>query len=68
MTTIHERHLECMAAPCLPSGQSKLDFSLQVVVRLNLGIDASKNVAMKLAVRSSSEEISEVIHQIIQNA
>ena len=43
-------------------------FALQVVVRLSLGIDASKNVAMKLAVRSSSEEISEVIHQIIQNA
>ena len=40
----------------------------QVVVRLSLGIDGAKNVAMKLAVRSSSEEISEVIHQIIQNA
>lgn len=40
----------------------------QVVVRLNLGIDTSKNVAMKLTVRASTPEMSEVIHQIVQSA
>lgn len=40
----------------------------QVVVRLSLGIDVSKKVAMKLTVRASTSELSEVIHQIIQSA
>ena len=41
---------------------------LQVVVRLSLGINASREVAMKLAVRSSDPALSEVIHQIIQSS
>ncbi|GAB4819163.1 hypothetical protein N2152v2_006209 [Parachlorella kessleri] len=41
---------------------------VQVLVRLNFGIDMSKNVAMKLAVRSESPDVSEAIHQIIQEA
>lgn len=40
----------------------------QVLVRLNFGIDAQKNVAMKMAVRSESVETSEAIHVIIQEA
>mmetsp|Transcript_25544 Transcript_25544/g.46494 ORF Transcript_25544/g.46494 Transcript_25544/m.46494 type:complete len:926 (-) Transcript_25544:399-3176(-) len=40
----------------------------QVLVRLALGIDASRNVAMKLIVRSDSPELSETIHSIIQQA
>lgn len=41
---------------------------LQVLVRLSFGIDMSRNVAMKLAVRSESPDVSEAIHQIIQEA
>lgn len=41
---------------------------LQVLVRLAFGIDASRNVAMKLAVRSESADVSEAIHAIIQEA
>lgn len=40
----------------------------QVVVRLAFGIDAGRNVAMKLAVRSESADVSEAIHAIIQEA
>mmetsp|Transcript_28720 Transcript_28720/g.80856 ORF Transcript_28720/g.80856 Transcript_28720/m.80856 type:complete len:893 (+) Transcript_28720:167-2845(+) len=40
----------------------------QVLVRMNFGIDASSNVAMKLCVRAESEDISDAIHQIIQDA
>lgn len=40
----------------------------QVLVRLAFGIDAQRNVAMKLAVRSESPEVSEAIHAIIQEA
>lgn len=40
----------------------------QVLVRLNFGIDAAQNVAMKMAVRSGSQETSEGIHVIIQEA
>ena len=39
-----------------------------VLVKLNFGIDASKNVAMKMAVRSDSPETSEAVHVIIQEA
>jgi coatomer protein complex subunit gamma len=39
-----------------------------VLVRLQFGIDASRSVAMKLAVRASSADVSEAIHQIIQDA
>lgn len=41
---------------------------VQVVVRLAFGIDAGRNVAMKLAVRSESADVSEAIHAIIQEA
>lgn len=41
---------------------------VQVLVRLSFGIDAQRNVAMKLAVRSESADVSEAIHAIIQEA
>ena len=41
---------------------------VQVLVRLSFGIDAGRNVAMKLAVRSESADVSEAIHLIIQEA
>ena len=41
---------------------------VQVLVKLNFGIDASRNVAMKMAVRSDSPETSEAVHVIIQEA
>jgi coatomer protein complex subunit gamma len=41
---------------------------VRVLVRLNLGIDANQNVAMKLTVRSSDPAVSDLIHQIIANA
>ncbi|KXZ54500.1 hypothetical protein GPECTOR_4g565 [Gonium pectorale] len=40
----------------------------QVLVRMSFGIDAGNNVAMKLVVRAESLELSEAIHQIIQDA
>lgn len=40
----------------------------QVLVKLNFGMDAAKNVAMKMAVRSDSPETSEAVHLIIQEA
>ena len=41
------------------------DFAL---VRLNFGIDASNDVAMKMCVRSKSELLCEAMHQTVQNA
>eukprot|EP00217_Crustomastix_stigmatica_P014394 CAMPEP_0183795972 /NCGR_PEP_ID=MMETSP0803_2-20130417/6653_1 /TAXON_ID=195967 /ORGANISM="Crustomastix stigmata, Strain CCMP3273" /LENGTH=902 /DNA_ID=CAMNT_0026040537 /DNA_START=42 /DNA_END=2746 /DNA_ORIENTATION=- len=38
---------------------------VQVVVRLAFGIDASSQVAMKLAVRAEDAAVSEMVHQII---
>eukprot|EP00955_Chlamydomonas_euryale_P034968 349934-Chlamydomonas_euryale.AAC.5 len=40
----------------------------QVLVRLSFGMDAGGAVAMKLVVRADSTEVSEAVHQIIQNA
>lgn len=40
----------------------------QVLVRMQFGIDAGNNVAMKLIVRAETFDISEAIHQIIQDA
>ncbi|GIL83130.1 hypothetical protein Vretimale_11463 [Volvox reticuliferus] len=40
----------------------------QVLVRMSFGIDSTNNVAMKLVVRAESTELSEAIHQIIQDA
>ncbi|CAM8922598.1 unnamed protein product [Rhodiola kirilowii] len=39
--------------------------NVKVLVRLSFGIDASKEVAMKLAVRSDDESISDAIHEIV---
>ncbi|KAJ7558871.1 hypothetical protein O6H91_04G059500 [Diphasiastrum complanatum] len=41
---------------------------IQVLVRLSLGIDAQKQVAMKLAVRAEDQSVSDAIHEIIANA
>lgn len=40
---------------------------VQVLVRIAFGIDAQKQVAMKLSVRSESDEVSDVVHQIIND-
>ncbi|PPS18191.1 hypothetical protein GOBAR_AA02372 [Gossypium barbadense] len=37
----------------------------EVLVRLQFGIDGPKDVAMKLAVRSEDEAVSDVIHEIV---
>ena len=41
---------------------------VQALVRMNLGIDAAQNVAMKLTARSADPSVSDLIHQIIANA
>ncbi|KAF8768520.1 hypothetical protein HU200_007530 [Digitaria exilis] len=41
--------------------------NVKVLVRLSFGITASKEVAMKLAVRSDDPEISDKIHEIVAN-
>ncbi|KAJ8460638.1 hypothetical protein OPV22_033564 [Ensete ventricosum] len=42
--------------------------NVKVLVRLSFGIDESKQVAMKLAVRSKDPNISERIHEIVAEA
>lgn len=37
----------------------------KVLVRLSFGIDGAKEVAMKLAVRSEDENVSDAIHEIV---
>ncbi|KAL7125366.1 hypothetical protein ABFS83_14G112700 [Erythranthe nasuta] len=39
--------------------------NVKVLVRLSFGIDGSKDVAMKLAVRSDDVNVSDVIHEIV---
>ncbi|TYG88522.1 hypothetical protein ES288_A12G028200v1 [Gossypium darwinii] len=39
--------------------------NVKVLVRLQFGIDGPKDVAMKLAVRSEDEAVSDVIHEIV---
>lgn len=39
--------------------------NVKVLVRLSFGIDAQKEVAMKLAVRSEDESVSDAIHEIV---
>ncbi|CAK9858868.1 unnamed protein product [Sphagnum jensenii] len=51
---------------CLLAGQFL--GGVQVLVRLSVGIDAQKQVAMKLVVRSEDRAVSSVIHEIIANA
>lgn len=38
---------------------------MKVLVRLSFGIDGPKEVAMKLAVRSEDDSISDAIHEIV---
>ncbi|XP_034227142.1 coatomer subunit gamma isoform X3 [Prunus dulcis] len=39
--------------------------NVKVLVRLSFGIDSSREVAMKLAVRSEDEAVSDAIHEIV---
>ncbi|KAK6159458.1 hypothetical protein DH2020_006772 [Rehmannia glutinosa] len=39
--------------------------NMKVLVRLSFGIDGTKEVAMKLAVRSEDENVSDAIHEIV---
>ncbi|XP_075501702.1 coatomer subunit gamma-like [Primulina tabacum] len=39
--------------------------NVKVLVRLSFGIDGAKEVAMKLAVRSENETVSDAIHEIV---
>ncbi|GFQ00970.1 coatomer subunit gamma-2 [Phtheirospermum japonicum] len=39
--------------------------NVKVLVRLSFGIDGAKEVAMKLAVRSEDENVSDAIHEIV---
>lgn len=39
--------------------------NVKVLVRLSFGIDGKKDVAMKLAVRSEDESVSDAIHEIV---
>ncbi|XP_077215233.1 coatomer subunit gamma-2-like isoform X2 [Tasmannia lanceolata] len=41
--------------------------NVKVLVRLSFGIDGPKQVAMKLAVRSEDEAVSDAIHDIVAN-
>jgi coatomer protein complex subunit gamma len=41
---------------------------VEVLVRLAVGIEAQKQVAMKLMVRSEDPAVSDIIHEIIANA
>jgi coatomer protein complex subunit gamma len=51
---------------CLLAGRFLGD--IPVMVRLSVGIDSQKQVAMKLAVRSEDPGVSDIIHDIIANA
>ena len=42
--------------------------NVKVLVRLSFGVDESKQVGMKLAVRSEDPNISERIHEIVAEA
>jgi coatomer protein complex subunit gamma len=39
----------------------------QVLVRLSLGIDSQKQVAMKIAVRSEDPAVSDFVHEMINS-
>ncbi|KAJ6671357.1 COATOMER SUBUNIT GAMMA [Salix viminalis] len=41
--------------------------NVRVLVRLQFGIDGSRDVAMKLAVRSEDEAVSDTIHEIVSS-
>ncbi|PKI49399.1 hypothetical protein CRG98_030213 [Punica granatum] len=40
--------------------------SMRVLVRLSFGIDGEREVAMKLAIRSDDESVSDAIHEIVK--
>eukprot|EP00898_Chlorokybus_atmophyticus_P002159 jgi/Chlat1/2944/Chrsp2S04678 len=42
--------------------------NVQVLVRLQFGMDASKNVAMKLSARAEDPAVCDIVHDIIANA
>ncbi|KAG0595341.1 hypothetical protein M758_UG158900 [Ceratodon purpureus] len=50
---------------CLLAGRFLGD--IQVLVRLSVGIDSQKQIAMKLAVRSEDPAVSDIIHEIINS-
>ncbi|GJX34574.1 coatomer subunit gamma-2, partial [Tanacetum coccineum] len=41
--------------------------NVKVLVRLSFGVDSSKEVAMKLSVRSEDEAVSDAIHELVAN-
>ena len=41
--------------------------NVKVLARLSFGLDASREVAMKLVVRSDDEAVSDLIHEIISS-
>lgn len=41
--------------------------NVKVLVRLSFGVDGAKEVAMKLAVRSEDELVSDAIHELVAN-
>ncbi|KAI7742130.1 hypothetical protein M8C21_003534 [Ambrosia artemisiifolia] len=41
--------------------------NVKVAVRLSFGVDSAKEVAMKLAVRSEDEAVSDAIHELVAN-
>ena len=41
--------------------------NVKVLVRLSFGVDSGKEVAMKLAVRSEDETVSDAIHELVAN-
>ncbi|PWA46162.1 coatomer/calthrin adaptor appendage, C-terminal subdomain-containing protein [Artemisia annua] len=41
--------------------------NVKVLVRLSFGVDISKEVAMKLSVRSEDEAVSDAIHELVAN-
>ncbi|XP_071691790.1 coatomer subunit gamma-like [Rutidosis leptorrhynchoides] len=41
--------------------------NVKVLVRLSFGVDSAKEVAMKLAVRSEDESVSDAIHELVAN-
>lgn len=51
---------------CLLSGV--FSGNVKVLVRLSFGIDGQKDVAMKLAVRSEDESVSDTIHEIVASS
>ena len=40
---------------------------VQALVRLSFGVDAARQVAMKVVVRSADEAVADAVHRIIQD-